>query len=79
MDYFLGQILLVTFARVPDDSLPCDGRTLTIAQHQALFALLGARFGGDGVSTFKLPDLRPYTPLGMLYAIVTVGIFPTQE
>jgi microcystin-dependent protein len=42
----------------------CAGQTLPIAQNQALFALLGTTFGGDGRTTFNLPDLRGRLPLG---------------
>jgi microcystin-dependent protein len=42
----------------------CAGQTLSIAQNQALFALLGTTYGGDGVATFNLPDLRGRNVLG---------------
>ncbi|WP_040886225.1 phage tail protein [Marinobacterium stanieri] len=48
----------------PPDWIPCDGRPLGIAQYSALFAVIGTRFGGDGVSTFKVPDLRGRVPVG---------------
>lgn len=41
----------------------CDGQLLSIAQNQALFALLGTTFGGNGVQTFALPDLRSRVPV----------------
>ena len=54
---FAGEIR--SFAsELPRDWLPCDGRQLKISQNQALFALLGTTYGGDGVETFALPDLR---------------------
>ena len=43
----------------------CDGATLLIAQNQALYALLGTRYGGDGKTNFCLPDLRGRVPLAM--------------
>jgi microcystin-dependent protein len=57
-------------------ALPADGRTLPIASNTALFAVIGINFGGDGVTNFKLPDLRPFTPQGMQYSICVSGIFP---
>jgi len=58
-------------------ALPADGRTLPIAGNTALFSLIGINFGGDGVTNFKLPDLRSFTPQGLQYSIcATVGIFP---
>ncbi|HEX9327044.1 MAG TPA: phage tail protein, partial [Reyranella sp.] len=38
--------------------MACDGRLLSIAQNQALFSLLGTTYGGNGTTTFALPDLR---------------------
>lgn len=42
----------------------CDGKLLSIAQYQALFALIGTIYGGDGITTFALPDLRGRIPVG---------------
>lgn len=78
MEFYIGQILLVPFSSVPEYSYPCDGRTILIASHNALFALLGTRFGGNGVNEFKIPDLRSVTPPGMMYAIFYNGIFPSR-
>jgi microcystin-dependent protein len=61
---FVGQIMLAGFSFPPRGFATCDGQTLPIAQNQALFALLGTTYGGDGITTFKLPDLRGRTPLG---------------
>lgn len=55
---YLGTIMLWPHSRIPDGWVICDGRVLNIAQNQALFALLSNRYGGDGRSTFALPDLR---------------------
>src|ERR1700753_2714695 len=42
----------------------CQGQTMAIAQNDTLFALIGTTFGGDGVQTFNLPDLRGRVPIG---------------
>lgn len=55
---FLGEIQLVGFTFVPRGWAECNGQLLSIAQNQALFSLLGTFYGGDGRSTFALPDLR---------------------
>ena len=55
---FLGQVTIVGFNFAPVGYAFCDGAILPIAQNQSLFALLGTTFGGDGRSTFGLPDLR---------------------
>ena len=74
-DGFLGDIYL-TAANVAE-GLPCDGQLLSIAQNAALFALLGTNFGGNGTSTFGIPDLRADAPNGLTYYIETQGIFPS--
>lgn len=63
MDGFTGEIRLMAFNFTPRGWLPCDGRLLLINQNQALFALLGTTFGGDGMKTFALPDLRGRVPV----------------
>ena len=55
---FIGQISIYAFNFAPRGWMPCDGRLLPIAQYQALFALIGTTYGGDGRTTFALPDLR---------------------
>ena len=55
---FLGQIMQVGFNFAPRGWSFCDGQTLSISQNTALFSLLGTTFGGDGETTFQLPDLR---------------------
>lgn len=64
MENFLGEIRLMSFSRAPRGWAFCQGQTLPINQNQALFALLGTQYGGDGVTTFKLPDLRGRVALG---------------
>jgi microcystin-dependent protein len=63
MDPFLGEIILVPFDFAPKGWARCDGALLPINQNQALFSLLGTQFGGNGVSTFALPDLRGRVPM----------------
>lgn len=63
-DFFIGQIMMTGFSFAPRSFAQCNGQLLPINQNQALFALLGTQFGGDGVSNFGLPDLRSRTPVG---------------
>ncbi len=63
MEAYLGQILLFGGSYAPFDHLPCDGRLLPILEYEALFALLGTTYGGDGQTTFGLPDLRGRVPI----------------
>lgn len=58
MDPILGQIMLWPVPWIPRGWALCDGRELQIQHNQALFSLLGEAYGGDGMRTFKLPDLR---------------------
>jgi hypothetical protein len=68
---------LVAFDYEPMYYMNCDGRTLQVSQNQALFALIGNRFGGDGVHTFALPKLDP--PAKNLHWIIcTQGIWPSR-
>lgn len=64
MEGYLGQVILWAVPFIPQGWALCDGTALSISQNQALFALLGTRFGGDGVNTFNLPDLRSRVPMG---------------
>jgi microcystin-dependent protein len=55
---FLGQIILVPYNFAPRGWAFCNGQLLSIAQNTALFSLLGTTYGGNGQTTFALPDLR---------------------
>lgn len=63
MEPFVGEINYVAFNFAPQGWLQCDGQILSINQYQALYALIGTAYGGDGVSNFKLPDLRGKVPV----------------
>lgn len=63
-DFFLGQVMMTGFNFAPKYWAQCNGQLLPIAQNQALFSLLGTHFGGDGINTFALPNLRSRTPTG---------------
>jgi microcystin-dependent protein len=64
MDELMGTIKLFAGNFAPVGYLTCEGQSLSVSQNSALFSLLGTYYGGDGITTFKLPDLR--------------GAFPTQ-
>jgi len=55
---FIGEIRQVGFNFVPLGWLPCDGRLLPISEYEVLYVLIGTTYGGDGVSTFAIPDLQ---------------------
>lgn len=61
---FIGEIKLFAGNFAPTGWLLCQGQLLSIAQNQALFAIIGTTYGGDGRTTFALPDLRGRVPVG---------------
>jgi microcystin-dependent protein len=60
---FLSEIRIMSFVYAPQGWALCNGQLLPINQNQALFSLLGTAFGGNGQTTFALPDLRGNTPI----------------
>ncbi len=90
-DPYIGQLALVGFNFAPRGWAFCQGQLMSIAENNALFALLGTTYGGDGISSFALPDLRGravvgfgqgpglqnYTQ-GQVGGTETVGLLPTQ-
>jgi len=64
MDPFLGQINLFGCNFAPRGWSMCQGQVMSIAQNTALFSLLGTNFGGNGTTTFLLPDLQGRAPIG---------------
>jgi microcystin-dependent protein len=60
---FLGEIRLMAFAFPPKGWALCNGQQLPINQNQALFALLGTMYGGNGTTSFALPDLQGRVPV----------------
>jgi hypothetical protein len=58
---------------------PADGRLLSLQSNSALFTILGNTFGGDGPTTFALPDLRSFAPAGLQYSICVTGSYPSQN
>ncbi len=80
--FYLGQILTLPFNFCPTGTLPTNGQILTISSNAALFSLLGTQYGGDGTTTFALPNLK--APLAanrwpLVSCITTVGIFPSRN
>jgi microcystin-dependent protein len=67
---FLGEIRMFSFGFPPKGWALCNGQTLPIAQNQALFAILGTTYGGNGVTTFMLPNLQGSAPAHVGNSIV---------
>jgi microcystin-dependent protein len=64
-DPYISQIEIFGFNFAPKNWMTCSGQILSIAQFTALFSLLGTTYGGNGQTTFALPDLRGRVPVGM--------------
>ena len=83
---FIGQISVVAFNFAPRGWALCNGQLLSISTNQALFSLLGTTYGGNGQTTFALPDLRgraamnasSANPLGSVGGTETVTLAPAQ-
>ena len=73
----LGEIILS--AGSVANGTPADGQVLSISQNTALFSLLGTLYGGNGTTTFALPDLRAAAPNGLTYSICDQGVFPSRR
>ena len=84
MDPFIGEIRAFGFTFAPLGWAQCDGQLMQISENQAVFSVLGTTYGGDGRTTFALPDLRksgiPAGPgITVLYCIALRGIFPPRD
>ena len=64
MDAYIGQLKLFAGTFAPRGWLLCQGQMLEISMYDSLFNVLGTTYGGDGMSTFALPDLRGRVPMG---------------
>jgi microcystin-dependent protein len=64
MEPLIGEIQLFAGTFAPIGWLKCEGQLISIAEYTALFSLLGTTYGGDGQTTFALPDLRSRVPIG---------------
>ena len=77
MDPYIGEIVLVAFGYAPLHWSTCEGQVMQISQYTALFSLIGTTYGGDGISTFQLPNLTG--PTGMIYIIAIMGLYPIRD
>ncbi|MEZ5017093.1 MAG: tail fiber protein [Flavipsychrobacter sp.] len=69
MQGYLGEVRMFAGQKAPENWAFCEGQLLPIADNESLFALLGAAFGGNGTSTFALPDTRGKIMMGMFQGI----------
>ena len=81
MEEYLGVIKLFAGTYYPQNYMYCNGQTLQISQYNALYAILGTQYGGDGRATFNLPNLNtvPFCQgTDLKYIICTQGIYPSR-
>ena len=74
VDCGMGEVRLFA-GPMPTNFIPADGRLLSISQNTALFAELLTAYGGDGRSTFAVPNLTAITPNGLAYGVCAFGTF----
>ena len=81
MDEFLiGEIIPVPYMFAPAGTLYCDGKEYPVQMFQALFALIGSTYGGNGSTTFCVPNLKGFESNPHVhYVIVTDGLFPDRH
>lgn len=81
MEVYLGTVELFAFGFAPRDWKLCDGTLLPTGQYQALFALIGTTYGGDGRNNFAIPDLRNASPIPntKYYIRIQNGEFPQRQ
>ncbi|MCR8714230.1 phage tail protein [Stenotrophomonas indicatrix] len=60
---YIGEIRMFGFSRVPNGWFACDGSLQSIAEYEVLYAVIGTTYGGDGATTFGVPDLRGRVPI----------------
>jgi microcystin-dependent protein len=78
---FLGEIRMFGGDFAPRGWAHCHGQRLPIADHAPLYSLIGTTYGGDGVETFALPDLRQDSapaPLPVTFIIALAGVYPSR-
>ena len=74
---FIGEIRWVGFNFALRGWATCDGQILSIAQNTALFSLLGTTYGGNGQTTFALPDMRGRVAINCIIALE--GVYPSRN
>jgi microcystin-dependent protein len=79
-DELIGSVHLFPYSFVPGGFTACDGSAFEINQNQALFSLAGTNYGGNGTTTFGIPDLTGAVPLpGIQYCMEISGIYPIRQ
>jgi Phage Tail Collar Domain/Collagen triple helix repeat (20 copies) len=77
-NHYMTEVYLTAATYPPPGTAFAAGQELTITGNPALFSLLGTTYGGNGTTTFRLPDLRRQAPGGLHYVVQTSGVFPSR-
>lgn len=77
-DCMMAEINLTAATYAPPGTMFAAGQLLSIQMNSALYALIGVRYGGDGVTNFRVPDLRKQAPDGTHYTICHSGVWPSR-
>lgn len=77
-DNFIGNIALFSYGFIPRNWMACEGQQLQVQDYTPLFSIIGATYGGNGSSTFNLPNLKNKAPKNMYYAICVTGQYGTN-
>jgi microcystin-dependent protein len=76
----IGMIKLFPYGFIPVGWFKCDGTTLGISSYSALYSLIGIQFGGNGSTTFQLPNLTDASPIpDTVFAIAAEGLYPSRS
>ena len=75
---YIGSVSLFASNFCPRNTLEADGKLLQISSNTALFSLLGTTYGGDGRTTFGLPNMKPPAK-GLRYCVIVNGIYPSRS
>jgi len=78
MDYYIGEIRIFPYSRIPSGWQAYNGQILNIQQNAALYSLVGTYYGGNGTTTFALPDLRSRVAVGLSTTNPTYNIIGTK-
>jgi hypothetical protein len=75
-DCTLGEAFLMPGKTFGDNAIPANGQLLSISTNTALYSLYGTTYGGNGTSTFAVPNLKAAAPDGLTYVICSAGVYP---
>jgi len=78
MEPYIGELSTFAFDWAPRGWMPCNGQVLQISDHTALFSLIGTTYGGDGQSTFALPNVTSAPGQGHV-CIALEGVYPPRD